>query len=71
MKAEVMPRLKGLGGKHITEVYLSEVENEGSIDNVSYESDPRININTAGTVSNQADVGTPNIPPVVDGDDVW
>lgn len=70
MKIEVPPRQKGLGNVDIAEVYVSEIETDISVSN-KFDNDPRLNINPIGTMSNQADISTPTIPPVTTGDDVW
>lgn len=69
-KLEVPTRLKGLGNKAIVEMYLSEIDEGTSID-TGYNLDPRVQINTKGQVSDQADISMPTIPPVIPGDDVW
>jgi hypothetical protein len=67
---EVPTRLKGLGDLHITELYLSEVQ-EGPSVNISQDSDVRILNVKQSNISNQAPVSTPTIPPTIPGDDVW
>lgn len=67
---EIPTRLKGLGDLHITELYLSEVQ-EGSSVNTSQDKDPRLLNIKQSNISNQADIGTPTIPPVIPGDDIW
>lgn len=69
-KIEVPARLKGLGNKAITELYLSTVDVDSSSD-TEYDTDGRLKIVEFGQVSNQASNITPTIPPVVPGDDVW
>lgn len=70
LQRETIARVKGLGGYHITEVYLVEVSEDSSVTNV-FDSDARIKINEKGQMSDQAPLVTPTIPPIVPGDDVW
>jgi hypothetical protein len=69
-KLENPPRLKGLGSDAIVEAYLTTVKEDISSSD-KYDKDVRIDINVHGTASNQAPSGTPTIPPVTAGDDVW
>ncbi len=70
LKTEIPIRVKGLGGYHIAEGYLTEIE-EGSLVTNVFDEDQRLKINDKGQVSNQASPVTPTIPPIVPGDDVW
>lgn len=72
IKCEVVipPKLKGLGDKHITEVFLVTVAVDASSE-IMYDTDTRLSLNSLGTHSNQASSGTPTIPPNLPGDDVW
>ena len=63
-------KLKGLGAKHITEVFLITVTVDNSSD-TSYDNDSRTLITELGNESNQASVSTPTVPPSIPGDDVW
>jgi len=69
-KVEVPAYLKGLGSKHITQLYLSTTQVDSSVD-TGYDADPRINVAEQGQVSNQASVVTPTVPPITSGDDIW
>lgn len=69
-KLDIAPRVKGLGGDHLVEAYLITTAPGHSLTN-NYNSDTRVNVNTIGTISDQAPPVTPTIPPVVPGDDVW
>jgi hypothetical protein len=69
-KLHIPPRLKGLGADHITEFYLITTAVGHSVSD-KFDSDSRLNNNTIGRVSDQADSGTPTVPPEVPGDDVW
>jgi hypothetical protein len=71
IKAEVAnpAKLKGLGGNHITEVFLITT---------AIDSGPEAGYNIAkraivapGTESDQAPISTPTIPPDTSGNDVW
>lgn len=69
-KIEIPASIKGLGGLDITELFLSEIE-EGPSVNINYDKDIRVLNTEQGPVSNQATSGSPIIPPIVPGDDVW
>lgn len=64
------PGIKGLGDNHITQFYGIASKTDMSVSD-SYNGDIRVNNVTQGHISNQADLGTPTIPPTVPGDDVW
>lgn len=70
LKAELPPRVKGLGGYHLTEMFLSEITEGNSVTDV-FDNDIRTHIEKQGQTSNQAPVYNPTIPPIIPGDDVW
>lgn len=66
----IPPRVKGLGADHIVEAYLITDEAGYQVSN-NYDGDTRADLDTYGQASEQADVGTPTIPPTIPGDDPW
>lgn len=61
-------RLKGLGGTHLLEFFVSEVAVGGVLE-ASFTGDPQLNIEQVGQSSNQASSGASQTPPMTPGGD--
>jgi hypothetical protein len=70
MRNVIPPRLKGLGGEHITEAYLITVD-VGKSSNTSKDGDYRLDTSPIGQSSNQAPESDPQNPPTTPGDTEW
>lgn len=65
---ETPPKVKGLGDVHLIEFYLIQTQVDDKV-TISYDEDPRVNKDLIEQVSEQADIGTPTVPPTIPSDD--